>query len=121
MIKNFGAKKSVYTSYSHFKLKSGTPTEYAYYKGCSTFRLDATQCDPFGNGLLNDAQSCKTTCDDDFCNTGPVAPPVQCYVCDYTWDDFGMMGQGDANCMDMSTLTSDQGCPRTSISRSRSK
>ena len=84
------------------------PSEYAYYKGCSTFKINGTLCDEFLNGVVNDAQSCKSTCDIEYCNSGPVIPPVKCYTCDYTWDDFGIIGQGDPNCLNEFSLTSEQ-------------
>ena len=109
---NTGPKCPIWANVGCFNAKAITTTianteDYAYFKGCSTFRLNETECHTFQSGALVNGRSCRNTCDDLFCNEGPVQPPPQCYVCDYTWDDFGLIGQGDARCLDETTLTDD--------------
>ena len=62
---------------------------------------------------MDDSRTCKVTCDDLFCNSGPVVPVPQCFVCDYTWDDFGLVGTGDFRCKNTATLTASMrvNCP----------
>lgn len=108
-------KCPVYANAACFNAKSITtkpqpnqPTDYGYYKGCSAFAKNFTTCDLYVNGALNNAQTCKSTCDTEYCNSGPVIPPTKCYVCDSTWDDFGIVGQGDARCIYPNTLSTEQ-------------
>jgi protein-arginine kinase activator protein McsA len=75
------------------------------YRGCTPFVLERqNQCETRLISGLNHV-NCKSTCEEDSCNTERVVKTLQCHSCSASFDSFANLnGVGDGNCLENAEL-----------------